>query len=513
MFKLFIQINTKIWKDSLTGLKIFSFVIYALLGLLFFGQFVGIALLIMFAPNIEVVQELYPWFTEEMQFFAHLFFINSIWFTQLFFTKISRLHLSENRKFLAFGMPLKKLTNYLNIAGFLQPIHLFFSIFWIFYLGLFAQTFIQYFIVILLVVVNYGIISSFKWRLKNASIDYLKLTNALMATVIIALVVTLSYVDLNSTIGQPERFADLFLPWIQFTPGGLLYTLSGHPFELTSSLLIIALLTAALVTLSFDLYYHTKSSLLNSFGTQKKQKVSKRIRLYTKIFGRQGAKFFHSVWSHSYTKNQLLITFVITGMYIFLFHDGTSAGDVIVGVFLTFIPVMILMLFMTNMFGFENRELLLVIQSPVKTADVAIERVKTSLICTIFGFAVIVITTPFLYSAPATNIQIYTGALFICLVFLNYLLHSSIKNYEKIEDVQLSSLSNPVIPASVTFTAMFIILLLGLVSFPVINQFQWTHIILLSICNCILLYLFWKRLRNIINPFKSQVVPRLWNEL
>lgn len=487
--------------------------IYGLFGLLIFGQLLLVAFAIMFAPSLESVQEMYPWVTADAQYLMHLIFINGLLVTHLTFTKISRLRLQDNQKFLALGFPLKKLSKYLNVAGFLQPVNLLFNLFWLVYLGLLATSTINFIVICLMVLINYGVFNAIKWRFKNILENKLQWLNFVVAGLIVSIIIIRPYLDFSSIISQPEVFIDQILGWIKYSPGGLLYFMSVNLSTPTLIAGVISILLTALYFLYKDLAHQTRTALLMPLSTDTSDQKNSQLPLFKRVFGLQGGKFFYSVWSHSYTKTQILITFFISGIYIFMFNDGTAIGDFMVPVFLTIIPVLLLMLFMTNMFGFENRELLLMLQSPISNDGLVWHRIKAILFSSVGSLLLITVAIPFFFDSMITMVQIYLGFIFICAIFLHYLLLSSIKNYKKINDVALMSISNPVVPASVSFTGMFMVLLLGLVSFIEFAPFQWIHIAVLATLDSLLIYFFIKRITNMKFLFKTHVVPKLWNEL
>ncbi len=238
-----------------------------------------------------------------------------------------------------------------------------------------------------------------------------------------------------------------------------------------------------------------------------------RLKLFKKWLGIEGGKYLFTVWSHSYTKTQLLLTFFIPAIYIIIMNDGTTAGLFTVAMFLSFIPAFFLMLLFTNMFGFENRELLLSLQSPTPTDVILKERVYTALKVSFLGFFIAMCFVPLFFDTFIDVIQIWLAMIFVSQSVLHFVIKSAINNYKKIEDVGLMSVSNPVIPASITFICMFIILFMGLLSFFVIESYQWIHIITIFLLNIILAVYFIKKLNRIEILFKSKIIKHLWNEL
>ncbi|MDX1592063.1 MAG: hypothetical protein R3283_08870, partial [Balneolaceae bacterium] len=109
MLREFARLNTILWWRSLQSVEVAAILFYSLFLLLILGQFIGVAITLIIAPDITAVRETYPWYTQEVNLMFNLIFINLLWLNQVFFTKISRLRLTDNRKLLGLGMPLKRL--------------------------------------------------------------------------------------------------------------------------------------------------------------------------------------------------------------------------------------------------------------------------------------------------------------------------------------------------------------------------------------------------------------------
>lgn len=513
MIRLFFKLNGKLWWRSLRSVEIGAIIFYSLFLLIIFGQFVGMAFTLLFAPDLAAVQEAYPWFTEEVQFMFHLFFINLVWFTQLFYTKISRLRLNDNRKLLSLGMPLNKLINYLNLAGFLHPVNLLFNLFWLIYLGMMATTVAQAILVSVLIVINYGFINAIKWRFKTFTSENSKWMNGLVGLVIMILILFGTQLDATVFLSQPDLQAPLVNEWLAFTPGMIFYSSAVWLPEQTVFLVIFGMLIIAGFVLQYDLYQQTRKALLTPLASNSSADYSNGVALFIRWLGQQGGKFFYTVWKHPFSKTQILLTYIFVIPYIIFVSDGANNGNFMTSVLLSLIPVIFLMVMLANMFGFENRELLLTLQAPVKRDTVIIERFMASFKITLVGLTSVLLFIPFLYQSAATMLQVSLGVVFISLVFSHYVFGSSMNNYKKIEDVSLMSVSNPVVPASVNFTGMFIVLLLGVLTFPVFEQVQWLHITIILIGNVLLIYLFIRKLDNVSGSFNKQVIPHLWNEL
>ncbi len=228
-----------------------------------------------------------------------------------------------------------------------------------------------------------------------------------------------------------------------------------------------------------------------------------------KWLGREGGKYFYSVWNHRYSKIQLLITYIFVVPYVVLLGNTTY----IIGVLLTLIPIIYLMVMLTNMFGFENRELLLSLQMPIKKKTIVTQRIMAAILVSLAGSSIVFILVPiFIESVPAM-IQVHLGILTICLVFLHYIMTSCIENYKKIEEVSVMSVSNPVLPISMSFSAMFIVMILGLFTFIVFEEYIWFHILTLFCVDLILGITLIRKINSMPEPFQTKVIPKLWNEL
>jgi hypothetical protein len=229
--------------------------------------------------------------------------------------------------------------------------------------------------------------------------------------------------------------------------------------------------------------------------------------------GIQGGKYIFNVWNHSYTKTQLIISFFIPAFYIITVSDHSAAGDFMVAMFLSLVPAFILMLLVTNLFGFENRELLLSLQSPVSLRDIVHSRIYSALKVVMVPFIFVLLFVPVFFRSVPAVLQITFAIALVCQFIFLFVIKSSINNYKKIENIGLMSVSNPVVPAYITFTCMFIIVLIGVVSFIEFGRYQWIHIALLALANAGLSVHLYKKINRIEKPFKLNVLPQLWNEL
>ncbi|MDX1640318.1 MAG: hypothetical protein R3220_01380 [Balneolaceae bacterium] len=509
MLRLFSILNLKLWWRSLKGVEVAAIIFYSVFVMLATGQFFGIILVLLFTSDIEQFQSIYPWLTEEVHLFANLLFVNVFWLTQVFFTKISRLRINENRKLLSFGMPAKKLSNYLNVAGFMHPLNLIFQIVWIFYLGFMAQSLAQLIIIVLLVYVNYGLITSVKWRFRIFAADQFKVVSGVTVLLVIFLLFIASTINFGPYFSSPQSAAQLLVDWLYYSPGYIFYYIGSSLAGLSEQIVAISVLIILAFLLNRDIFLKTKDALLSPPKSSSEIQTTSQLSRFMKWLGMEGGKYFYTVWSHKYSKIQLLITYVFVVPYVVLLGDSIY----IIGVLLTLIPIIYLMVMLTNMFGFENRELLLSLQMPIKRKTIVTQRIIAALLVSLAGSSIVFIMVPMFIESVPIMIQVHLGILTICLVFLHYIMTSCIENYKKIEEVSVMSISNPVLPISMSFSAMFIVMILGLFTFFIFEEYIWYHIVVLICVDLILGITLIRKINSMPEPFQTKVIPHLWNEL
>lgn len=501
--------NAKLWWRSLKGVELAAIFFYGFFVLLIAGQFMRVIFLLLFTPDIEISQQFYPWLTEDIQYFIHLLFVNILWFNQIFFTKINRLQISENRKLLTFGVPVRRLSVYLNLAGFFHPVNVLFHFFWILYLSFLVESPLQLVASLLLVIANYTLIHSMKWRFRVFAAEKFKQVGTVVASGLIIVVLVVLYLDVTPFLRSIADVEAMFSSWLVYSPGYIFYYIFALVENSGKILFIAGMLTFIIGGTLIDMIRNTRIALLSPASTTSTTVKSGQLAVFIKWLGHEGGKYFYSVWNHKYSKIQLLMTYVFVLPYIIFLGDTSY----IIGVFLTLIPIIFLMVMLTNMFGFENRELLLSLQFPVSVGKIVQKRIQAAIAVCLGGSSIVFVLIPVFIESILAMLQIYLGVVMISLVFLHYILKSSTTNYKKIEEVSVMSVSNPVLPASVTFISVFIVMILGIFVFVIADEFIWYHITALVIVDILLLIRFRKKLNRIQESFKHYVIPRLWNEL
>lgn len=509
MFKLFLVLNGRLWWRSLNRMEVAAILFYLLFLLLIAGQLSGILILLLFSDRPEVAQMIYPGITDEVYYFIHLIFLNTLWLNQLFFTKINRLPVHENRKLLTFGMPVNKLSVYLNLSGFFHPVNLIFHLLWLFYINAAAESFSGWVVSVLLVIANYALIHIVKWRFRLQAARKFGKTAAYVIGLGMISFLLIHNFEAPVYTDSLEELARESLTWLVYTPGFLFYTLfTGLPVlwaEAAAGVILAVFIGGAAVVM----IRNSRNALLTPPVSTGPEVETSYLPRLVKWLGPEGGKFVYAVLNHRYSKVQLLIVYLIALPFLFFFNDSLY----ITGVYLSAIPMTWILVMLTNMFGFENRELLLTLQFPQRTEQMIRQRVHATLKVCAAGSLLLLLLVPLFVEPPLVMLQFFLGILFVSQVFLHLGLYSCIENYKKIDEVGLMSVSNPVLPASITFMAIVILIFCGIAAFVTQDGYTVVHIFLLALLNAGLAISFRSKLMRIMTPFKQNVLPQLWNEL
>ncbi|MCC5912957.1 MAG: hypothetical protein JJU46_01170 [Balneolaceae bacterium] len=514
-FRLFLTINAKIWWRSVSSIEVAAIVLYTLFVLIVFAQFAATAIAIIFTSDSAQLKEVYSWYTAEVGLLIQLAFLNSVWLGQLFFTRASRMQFSENRKLIALGFSMNKVVRFLNLAALMHPMNLFFHLIWLFYFIPLASDLFGVIVVVMLVLTNYGVISMVKSRFKTGS-DKQQWVNAGLMLFIFVWILIGPQIIARSEFTFSQEWVESLLSWLVWSPGMLMiYFGEGAGFTLKGGG-SAAGMVMVLIGLWMVLRSDTRSALQQPMEQSKRLTGSRwTLKMLKRWFGKEGGKYLYSVWNHVYCRTQVLFIYFFVAIYLVLMlttEEGLISPSFAMIMF-TLIPVTYLMVMLSNTFGFENRELLLSLQFPAEKKQIFLRRIFSALAISATGSAFIFVLIPFLVSEWLTMIQMLFGVLLICFTFLYFISWSSFENYKKIEQVSLMSISNPVVPSSVSFTSFFVVLFAGLLSFPVFESFQIIHVLVLFILNLVLLRLLINRFKTAGNLITRKLIPKLWNEL
>jgi hypothetical protein len=353
-----------------------------------------------------------------------------------------------------------------------------------------------------------------KWKFKAPSKSYSQWLHMLLVTLFFMVIFWGPALLDRLDVSRLEEYAGTLLSWLIYSPGMLLMALSSVSLSLGEWILALTVMAGGIGLLWQALNRQTRKALQQppAFEPSSRQ-PGRLLRILIHWFGHEGGKYIHAVSRHSYCRTQILSIYLFVGIYAVLFTGNGMNMEWFVMLLSALIPVTFLMLMLSNTFGFENRELLLSFQFPVKHQDLLWKRVRAALMVAATGSAFIPVLILFLYDEWLSVVQASLGVLLICLAFLYFISWSSISNYKKIEQVGFLSMSNPVIPISVSFVSFLVVMITGMISFTVISSLQLYHVIALLVANSYLLWLLRGRLNRAEQILSKSLMPKLWNEL
>src|SRR6056297_1672927 len=134
MLRKLIYLNWSAFMNRLTTLQTFLMAGYIIFLLILFSNLIGSALVIVFFDQSAMVAEQLPWLTSSVHQLIILIFANVLWMLHFSFTSTRLLNMQENRKLLAYGYPVKKLSWHLNLMGFFHPLNLIYNLTWLVFL-------------------------------------------------------------------------------------------------------------------------------------------------------------------------------------------------------------------------------------------------------------------------------------------------------------------------------------------------------------------------------------------
>ncbi len=481
--------------------------------MLIFFQFVQLALLFLTAENASVIQEVYPWFDENAWVLFHLALINMVWFMQFGFTKMTRLQLAENKKLIALGFPLKKVVQYINLTGFLHPLNVLFHLFWLIYFTSLANSLTGLFATLLFIPASYLMFIIIKWKLHKLLDKISGPLKWIGGTLLFVITVVALAGDQIFTLENPEQLIQQLYGVFVYTPGMLFYTFftEGSPVILSAASLFLAV---SVIWMFFEVTRQTREALVTPFATETSEKSRSFLRQFITLFGHEGGKSQFYIWSHPYAQTQAGFALLFPAFYLLVVADaGLPGANYIVPMFFTMMPVIICVVMISNLFGFENRELLLSLQFPVKRTNMLAEKLNAAFIVGAFVATAGFVGVLFFFKSPIHLIQVMMGITLIFLIFFNYLMKRSLLHYKKIESVSMFSMSNPVVAQSLSFLSIFGILFLSALVFPVYESIQLFHISAIIAANVYVLIIIRRNLKKFPAIFKKRLIPQLWNEL
>lgn len=514
MFSKLIYLNWSAFLSRLTKFQTFLVVGYIIFLLLLFSNLIGSALVIVFFDQNTIIRDHLPWLTTEIHQLITLIFANVLWILHFSFTSTRLLNMEQNRKLLAYGYPVKKLSWHLNVMGFFHPLNLIYNFTWLIFLLIQIKHPMYIPVIIAVVLLNYAVIYSIKHR-------FLKIVEKRFKIIVFsALFLFFGTVQAIAIVSRQFEFIlSQYLPSIStlndylfYTPGGLLQYSAAGNYSLTIASTIYGF-SALLVFLIFrDHFLKTREGLQHP---HKERKVYKRNYLWhylKKALGLHAGKFYYYILSHSYNRLQMLTIALIPAVYIPLLLQlkNNYYSHLLIPTMLAAIPVALLAMGMANMFGYENKEFLLHKQLPTSFESQLRERFLGIIIVPLL-ILYLITTAEILYLPQLGSvIEIYIGNTFFFVCFMLVFLWSSFHYYQK-ADYTSFSFKHPIISQKVTFMMMFLIFGLGYAVFAPLGEYQIYRLYVMSgLIIAICIYL-WRNMGMLVRAFNKRILNQIWS--
>jgi len=515
MLRKLIYLNWTAFLSRLTKFQTFLMVGYIIFLLILFSNLLGSALVIVLFDQNPIVAQQLPWLTSEIHTLITLIFANVLWILHFSFTSTRLLHMEQNRKLLAFGYPVKRLSWHLNLMGFFHPLNLIYNFTWLVFLFMQIKNLMYIPVIIAAVLLNYAIIYSIKHR-------FLKIVEKRFKLIVFsALFLIFGSIQAIAIISRQFQFyASQYLPgvvtlnsYLFYTPGGLLeYTATGS-YNLGVASAIYGF-SALLIFLIFrDHFFKTREGLLKPIKERKTYKRNRLWHFLKQWLGLNAGKFYYYVLSHSYNRLQLLTIALIPAVYIplLLQLENNYYSNLLIPTMLAAIPVALLSMGMANMFGYENTEFLLHKQLPSSFEKQLKERFLGIIVVPLVIFYLIT-TAEILYLPQLGSVlEIYIGNTFFFVCFMLGFLWASFNYYQK-ADYSSFSFKHPIISQKVTFMMTFLIFGLGYAVFAPLGDFGIYRLYVMGgLILAIIVYL-WRNMNVLVTAFNRHVLHQIWME-
>lgn len=515
MFKKLVVYNWKLFRNSLTGAKLLVLCVYGLLLGLIFSQVISTVYAIVMLQHSQL-NNMFNWYTPERGKAILLAFANILWLTQFFFTNIRLMKLEENRKLLTMGFPLRKLARYLTLLAFAHPLNLLFNATW--FILLMLQFGSSYFIPLALAIVlaNFSIILSAKFRVLSTIKNYQKWLLLLILFSLPVLGVLIDQLLSNSFFQHFQQYLGTFNHIATVLPGGLVSTTPNLSYNLSLIIGIFILCIGILVSLYRDHLANTRKALQTAPSEEYNQPNSSWLREWLcSQLGNHAGKYVYYVVTHPYNKIQAIIFLGFPILYIpFMISkiDELGTSKFIVLFFFMYAPMGFQLMFLGNMFGYEHRELLKEMQFPVSLKKQLKQRIHGAFVLPMTMLVIVSGTEVIILPGKENLLSILLGNIIIFEAFAGLYLWSSFYRLKKVEWVSFS-FSQPVIAKSVQFTSGFIMMALSAALYITYGSYEIYKDMIMVILALTFGFWIYRYINNIELVFTSKITPRLWNEL
>jgi len=514
MLRKLILLNWTSFLARLTKFQTFLVVGYIFFLLVLFSNLLGSALVIvLFDTNPTIIAQ-FPWLTPKIHKLILLVFANALWLLHFSFTSTRLLNMEENRKLLAYGYPVKKLSWHLNLIGFFHPLNLIYNFTWATFLLVQVKHLMYVPVVLAAVLVNYAIIYSLKHRFLKIFEKRFKLIVFSLLFILFGTFQAIAIISRHSgyLIRNYLPGLDSTITFLSYTPGGLLLSSATNSYNLLTAATVYSFCAILIFLIFRDHFLKTKEGLQSPTTSRTTKEKNTLWAFFRKWLGANAGKFYYYVLSHPYNRLQALTIALIPTVYIPLLlqlkNDFLSA--VLIPTMLAAIPVALLAMGMANMYGYEHKEFLLHKQFPVSFEKQLKERFLGIITVPLFIFYMITIAEILYLPQLGTVFGIYIANTFFFLCFMLVFLWSSFFYFQK-ASYSTFSFKHPIISQKVTFMMTFLIFGLGYAVFTPLGDLQIYRLwVMFGLIIAICIYL-WRNMEVLVNAFNKRILHQLWN--
>lgn len=514
MFKKLFTYNWKVFRHSLTATKLFVLVFYGIFLVFVFSQVITTVFVIV-ALRTSELSNTFAWYTPERGRFILLAFTNLFWMAQFFFTNIRLLKLKENRKLLTVGYPVHKLARHLALLAFGHPLNLLFNLTWLVLLLLQFGSYYYVPIALAIVVLNFSVIFSVKFRMLEAIRNYQKWLLSLLTGI---LVVASASIDQLFTSSLFEHY-DAYIPTLNrigsVLPGGLIAGLHTalQPWYLLLGVTVVSL--AAIALLHRDHIRNTRRRLQSPKQPSRHQQTTGKLRnwLCTQL-GNHAGKYLYYVLTHPYNKIQGLLFIALPIFYVPYLISGMermeSMNFLIFFIFM-YAPMGFQLIFLGNMFGYEHRELLKEMQFPISLKKQLTERFLGALIIPTTLLVIVTGSEVILLWDGQNLMSVILGNILIFESFIAIFLWSTLNHFKVVEWVSFS-FSQPVISQPVALMISLLMMVLSALIYISYGSYEIYKQLVMAVTIIGLGLGIYRYINNIQQVFTSKITPDLWTE-
>ena len=516
MFSRLLILNWRIFLANLNRFQLLLMIGYIMFLGVMLVNLIGTAIVVVMMDTDPWMATQMPWLTPKVYTFILLVFTNTYWVMHFSFTNLRLLNIEENRKLLGFGFPLKRLARYIITISFFHPVNIIYNFTWLVFLMIQVDYWYQIPVAFLAVILNYALIYSIKHR-------FLQIVERRFIAVVVGFVIlvfTLFQLVQLFSENQARVFIEL-VPrietinfWLSVIPGGFLHRAVNVDYGVANALVLTAGMIVLIGIILVDHFNKTCDGLLKPALKKAEEANGKIWKILKRILGLNAGKYYYYVVIHPYNKLQLLTLALIPIVYVPLLLNVNYeiAQKVAIPTILAGIPVALLAMGMANMYGYENRELLLHLQFPIKLEQQLKERFLGVILFPLVVFYFITIMELLFIPQIGQVFHIFVANTFMFLMFMLLFIWSSYYQYQK-ATYSSFSYKHPIIPQKVTFILSFMIFTIGYLVFIPLGNLEWYRLTIMSVVIVIIGIYLWGHMEVLVNLFKKRILIRIWSEL